>query len=45
MNVLYSNISLWRVIKVIGIELPDSLKAYFAVSRFGISCDSRFDLV
>ena len=44
MNVLYENISLWRGIKVIGIELPDPLKAYFAGPRFGISCVSRFDL-
>ena len=44
MNVLYENISLWRGIKVIGIELPDPLKAYFAGLRFGISCVSRFDL-
>ena len=44
MNVFYKNISLWRGIKVIGIELPDSLKAYFAGSRFGISCVSEFDL-
>ena len=45
MNVFYQNISLWRGIKVIGIELPDSLKAHFAGPRFGISCDSRLDLV
>ena len=37
MNVLYGNISLWRGIKVIDIELPDPLKAYFAGPRFGIS--------
>jgi len=37
MNVLYGNISLWKGIKVIGLELPDPLKAYFAGPRFGIS--------
>ena len=44
MNVLYGNISLWRGIKVIGIELPDPLKADFTGPRFGVSCVSRFDL-